>query len=437
MHKKPIAFHHTTRLPRLVVFDLDGTLLNRQHSITRRSINALSLLQQAKAGPALQSSPITDNQSDQQINGQGDIINNGGSSNSHDNSNNVQIMLASGRSPRSVQLVIDLFEGIVIPDAVICCNGALNYNPRTKVITHPQFIPLDQATVVVQQLRSEISTYGTPKSRIPLSKNPNEMGLGGDLRPLPPLENDQSNEPRMAGRPGFACEVIWFLGKDEKTGEVIYAPDTTFVCDRTWELHRKHAIYYEYTVLRESMETFLQSLLVPSESTGMPKGGIVKLMALDRNRSAPDLFESLPPTLRSINPTTTNTERMTGTGTGTTGVESAGIDAEAALAGNVSNSISIASPQISITYSGMYFLEISAAGVNKGLGLINYCKSQGIAHDDVVAFGDLLNDAEMLQVAGLGLCMGNGHADMKKLADRVIGSNADDGVAKEIESWFA
>ena len=125
--------------------------------------------------------------------------------------------------------------------------------------------------------------------------------------------------------------------------------------------------------------------------------------ALDRNRIAADVYEYLPKELR---PTGSTTEMST------------------------------TSPHVTLTYSGPYFLEISAAGVNKGLGLEKYCESQGLDRTEVVAFGDLLNDREMLQFAGLGLCMGNGHPDMKLLAGRVIGTNADDGVAREIESWF-
>jgi HAD superfamily hydrolase (TIGR01484 family) len=199
------------------------------------------------------------------------------------------------------------------------------------------------------------------------------------------------------------------------------------VCDRTWELQRKHSIYYDYTVVQDdhdnkdnengendTMETFLQRL---ERGDGKHKrGGIIKLMALDRNRTAPEVFESLPDTLRPSSSSTT-----------TTGTSEASAE-------EVTTS---PSPQVSLTYSGNYFLEISAAGVNKGLGLAKYCEALQIPRENVVAFGDLLNDAEMLQFAGLGLCMGNGHESMKKLADRVIGTNAEDGLAKEIESWFA
>ncbi|KAF9147814.1 hypothetical protein BG015_010494 [Linnemannia schmuckeri] len=321
----------------------------------------------------------------------------------------MQIMIASGRSPRSIQKVIDLFGGLMLPDAVICCNGALNYNPRTKQISVPQFMPLDQALQMVQTLRTRIRAFSTPKELVP------EKSL---LNPDQYLLQDQQNQvstitgTTMAGRPGFACEVIYFLNPYSPSSEPPeewtpqYAQDTTFVCDKTWESQRKHSIYYDYTCI-DSFESFISSL--PG------RGGIVKLMALDRNRTSSAVYESLPSSL--THPTSTSTLITAPTTTITTTEQQR--------------------PGLTITYSGAYFLEISAAGVNKGLGLSAYCSLHGIAREDVVAFGDLLNDAEMLQFAGLGLCMGNGHEDMKRLADRVIGTNAEDGLAIEVESWFS
>ncbi|KAF8975253.1 hypothetical protein BGZ46_009297 [Entomortierella lignicola] len=384
-------------LPHLVVTDLDGTLLTPQHSISRRSIDALSHAQRYHL------STNSENP-------------NAAAPGSDKHPHPIQIMIASGRSPRSIQKVIDLFEGLMIPDAVICCNGALNYNPRTKVISYPQFIPLGQTLYMVEQLKSEIKNQGTRKSLISSSnknKDSQEKEQHNDLIPLD-IDNNSNDDPLIAGRPGFACEVIWITGKTP-SGEPIYAQDTSFVCDRTWEIQRKHAIYYEYTVVDDTMEEFIESLQHAEGAEGVGQsGGIIKLMALDRNRTAPEVYYSLPESLRSAPISPTSTE-----------------------GGQPTNQPSEEfSPQVSITYSGNYFLEISAAGVNKGLGLAKYCEAQKIPREAVVAFGDLLNDAEMLQFAGLGLCMGNGHEEMKKLADRVIGTNAEDGVAKEIESWF-
>ena len=49
---------------------------------------------------------------------------------------------------------------------------------------------------------------------------------------------------------------------------------------------------------------------------------------------------------------------------------------------------------------------------------------------DCIAFGDGMNDAEMLSMAGKGCIMGNAHQRLKDLHPEleVIGLNADDAV---------
>lgn len=89
------------------------------------------------------------------------------------------------------------------------------------------------------------------------------------------------------------------------------------------------------------------------------------------------------------------------------------------------------------TTSGAPFLEIGAAGVNKAATLAWLCDRWGIEAKDVIAFGDNLNDVEMLQFAGRGVAMGNALPETKEAADEVTASNEDDGVALVIESLLA
>jgi len=48
---------------------------------------------------------------------------------------------------------------------------------------------------------------------------------------------------------------------------------------------------------------------------------------------------------------------------------------------------------------------------------------------DVVAVGDNYNDREMLQAAGLGVAMANAEPEIRAVADRIIPSNDEDGIA--------
>lgn len=81
-------------------------------------------------------------------------------------------------------------------------------------------------------------------------------------------------------------------------------------------------------------------------------------------------------------------------------------------------------------------VEISAPGVTKATGLAEVAASVGVAAADVVAFGDMPNDLEMLRWAGLGVAMGNAHPLLREVADEVTATNAEDGLALVLERWF-
>jgi Cof subfamily protein (haloacid dehalogenase superfamily) len=89
------------------------------------------------------------------------------------------------------------------------------------------------------------------------------------------------------------------------------------------------------------------------------------------------------------------------------------------------------------TLSGAPFVEVMAEGVTKATGLARLCEHLGVSQSDVVAFGDALNDVEMLRWAGHGVAM-SGSADIVlDAADEVAASNDDDGVARVIERMLA
>lgn len=80
-----------------------------------------------------------------------------------------------------------------------------------------------------------------------------------------------------------------------------------------------------------------------------------------------------------------------------------------------------------------FYLEITAKGVNKSSALDHICEGLNIAKDNVIAFGDQLNDMEMVRDAGIGVAMGNAHTDLKQVADIVTEDNNNDGIAKVLE----
>lgn len=91
-------------------------------------------------------------------------------------------------------------------------------------------------------------------------------------------------------------------------------------------------------------------------------------------------------------------------------------------------------PDVEVCHSGgPGLLEISAAGVTKAGALARYCAANGIASDEVVAFGDMPNDAPMLQWAGRSFAMAGAHPEAVAAATDRTGANDEDGVAMVVE----
>jgi len=82
-----------------------------------------------------------------------------------------------------------------------------------------------------------------------------------------------------------------------------------------------------------------------------------------------------------------------------------------------------------------YNIEVNAAGVNKGTGLVNLGSRLGIKREEIMAFGDGDNDTVMLKEVGFGVAMANGEPQVKEAADYITLSNEEDGVAQAIERF--
>lgn len=82
-----------------------------------------------------------------------------------------------------------------------------------------------------------------------------------------------------------------------------------------------------------------------------------------------------------------------------------------------------------------YNIEINAAGVNKGKGLVKLGELLGIRREEIMACGDGDNDIVMLKEVGMGVAMANGEEAVKEAADYITESNDEDGVAKAIEKF--
>lgn len=81
-------------------------------------------------------------------------------------------------------------------------------------------------------------------------------------------------------------------------------------------------------------------------------------------------------------------------------------------------------------------IEVAAPGVTKARGVEFLAARIGAGPQDVVAFGDMPNDIEMLQWAGLGVAMANAVPELKAVADHVTASNNEGGIAQVLQRWF-
>jgi hydroxymethylpyrimidine pyrophosphatase-like HAD family hydrolase len=82
-------------------------------------------------------------------------------------------------------------------------------------------------------------------------------------------------------------------------------------------------------------------------------------------------------------------------------------------------------------------LEIFDPAVNKWQGILHIARRHDVLPSQIVAIGDDVNDIPMISQAGLGVAMGNARPEVLAIANRVIGSNQNDGLAHFLEELIA
>ena len=92
---------------------------------------------------------------------------------------------------------------------------------------------------------------------------------------------------------------------------------------------------------------------------------------------------------------------------------------------------------IYVTSSVPQLLEISYKEAGKASGVRFLLDHLKIAREHLAAFGDGDNDSGMLRLAGVGVAVANAVPGCLAAADRITGSNDEDGVAAELERILA
>lgn len=91
---------------------------------------------------------------------------------------------------------------------------------------------------------------------------------------------------------------------------------------------------------------------------------------------------------------------------------------------------------IYMAFSKPFFLEVMDSSASKANALQRIIDKIGITRDEVIAFGDGMNDLEMLEFAGRGIVMKNGVDLLKEKFENSIYTNEEDGVARFLEEMY-
>lgn len=92
--------------------------------------------------------------------------------------------------------------------------------------------------------------------------------------------------------------------------------------------------------------------------------------------------------------------------------------------------------KIHCTSSGFGLLDVVPYSVNKGSAIEYFLRYFNAKPSELIAFGDGMNDKEMLELAGFSYAMANGELELKKIAKYEAPSNNDDGVFEILDSYL-
>ena len=93
--------------------------------------------------------------------------------------------------------------------------------------------------------------------------------------------------------------------------------------------------------------------------------------------------------------------------------------------------------RLSVILSGEHWVDVMKKGVNKGTAMRRLQAMLGIAGEECMAFGDYLNDYELLESVGESYAMANSHPALLKLAKYTAPSNDENGVMRVIRERFS
>ncbi|QPK80287.1 HAD hydrolase family protein [Corynebacterium lizhenjunii] len=91
---------------------------------------------------------------------------------------------------------------------------------------------------------------------------------------------------------------------------------------------------------------------------------------------------------------------------------------------------------LNVAVSGAVWMDVMSPLGNKGRGLATLAAAAGVELSRTAAFGDFLNDYELLHTAGTAVAMANAHPRLKEIADLIAPPNTEHGVIQVLDQWL-
>lgn len=92
---------------------------------------------------------------------------------------------------------------------------------------------------------------------------------------------------------------------------------------------------------------------------------------------------------------------------------------------------------LTVAVSGKHWIDMYNPTANKGVAFEKLAAALGIPMSQTVAFGDYLNDTELIKAAGRSYAMANAHPDIIAAADFLAPANTDNGVITELQNLLS
>lgn len=90
----------------------------------------------------------------------------------------------------------------------------------------------------------------------------------------------------------------------------------------------------------------------------------------------------------------------------------------------------------SLPYNGLWAVDFTVKGIDKGSGVARMGEMLGVAPVDVVCVGDSYNDLPMFAACGLAIAMGGAPDELQRLASHIAPAVENDGLAYAIDNYI-